>query len=156
MDELYKHIVDTYSNGFYIYSFVINFKPDSDWSNLHPSKSHGRFTTSFEKYCKRHPTISYIVFAELSMQGKYHVHGLIFDKESEYDVHEKRIKLIRNYWSRRYGWTGSQRIYSLTDPYKTTDLRFMHKNRTTSFLSIWKYITKDLHKFAFLKPFANV
>lgn len=153
MDEQYQHIINTYQNGYYIYSFVINFKLNSCYDDLHPSKAHKQFKETFEKYFKQHRTIKYICFAELSPQGKYHIHGIIFDKTADYDEHDKRLRNIRNRFRRLYGWNGFQRIYSLTDPYKTTDLRFANKTFSTTFLKIWTYITKQIKWYSFLKPF---
>lgn len=151
-----KYITTAFINGYYNYSFVITFKPDSNFARLHPAKAHRLFEASFNKYLKRHTTIKYIIFGELSQQGSYHLHGLLFDKESDYDKHESRLRLIKNFLNRNYGWQGFQRIYSLTDPYKTTDQRFRNKQYTTTFEQIWDYITKDIKMFPFLYPVKNL
>jgi len=152
-EQFYNTIQQTFNNGYYIYSFVIGFKPGGIYDSIHPAKAHRQFEETFKKYLARHSSIKYIVFGELSQQGRYHIHGLLFDKCSDYDEHDKRFRNLKNYIHRRYGWHGMQRIYSLTDPYKTTDQRFHNRQWSTTFQKVWTYIIKDVDKFPFLYPF---
>lgn len=154
--KLLEYIKQHYANGYYIYSFVISPKPDGPYDSVHPAKAHRKFEETFKKYITRIKEVSYLVYGELSNQGKYHVHGLIFFKGSDYDAHDKILRNFKNWIRRTYGWHGFQRIYSLTDPYKTTDLRFMHKEMSTTFDKIYSYITKDVGKFQFLYPFGTI
>lgn len=152
--QLYDSLVDTFNNGYYNYSFVINFKPDGPYDSLHPKEAHRKFKETFEKYFRRRGKYSFICFPELSDAGKYHIHGLIFHKESDYDKHEKAIRLIKNWMRRTFGWNAFQRIHHMQAEYKTTDLRCLKTGMWTNFAKVWKYITKDVDKYKFLKFFA--
>lgn len=158
LDKLYKYFVQHYANGYYCYSFVISPKPDGPYDSIHPAKAHRKLESTFKKYVLRVKGFSYIIFAELSQQGKYHVHGLMFHKcdAEHYSDHEKMMKNLRNWLRRTFGWNGFQRIFSLTDPYKTTDVRFLKRELTTTFEKVWTYITKDVKQFAFLYPFGSI
>lgn len=148
MQQRFEYIRTTYKNGYYIYDFVLNFKPDSPYDILHPKKGHLKFKEDVTRYFKRYKTVSYIMFPELSEIGKYHIHGLLIDKETDYDQHIKRMKIICNYIHRKYGWLGKRRIYSMYGEYTTYDIRYK-KWCKNSFERVWEYITKDNDKFKF-------
>lgn len=149
MHDLRESYRRTFSNGYFGYCLTITFKPNSDYALLHPKEAHQRFRTHFTKYAKKHGFTG-IMFPELSVNGLFHYHGLIFQK-GKYEEHEKSLRLFRNYINRNYGRHSCQFIKEYYTDYSTSVFTRKGLLRSTSFTKIWDYISKDQSKYQFLK-----
>lgn len=158
--EYPEHIRQKYANGYFNYCVTITFKRDNAFSILHPKKAHDKFKNEFTKYALKKGA-DFIMFPEISKAGALHYHGLLLFKSSDYTIHEKMLRLFRNYCSRKYGFHNFQRIYSLFTDYEVADIRNYIRKRslTTSFERIFNYITKDHYPnvvYGFLNYFTNI
>lgn len=156
-DNLRETIRERYGNGYYIHCITITFKPATSYFICHPKKAHESFKTHFSKYLTKHK-FTFIMFPEISDSGMYHLHGLIFDKTGDYNEHDKRMRLLRNYMNRSYGRHTCQHVQHLQSEGYACSMFTRRSGLVgwTSFDRIWKYITKDAERFQFLKSFSNI
>ncbi len=157
MDSLLQYLRSKYSSGFFAYCVTITFKPDVCFEKEHPRKASEAFRTVFEKYT-RGRRVDYYLWPELSRSGHLHYHGLLFFMSDDYDKHERELRVIRNYFNRRFGRHQCQRIYNLYAPYRTECISTLFRRRmlTTTFEAIVRYSSKDSQKYKFLFLVSNV
>jgi len=158
MTEVLNELYTLYKNRFqgkYCYCLTVTFKPDISYSLLHPKDAHTEFMSNFSKYAKSHK-LEYVMYPELSARGNFHYHGLVALDAPDYETHEKKMRIIRNYINRRYGRHSAQHILNWSDSgYKVSLFTKQNYMSHTTSYNVVKYITKDIGKYGFLLPFKN-
>lgn len=153
-----------YSNGYYRYFVLLTFKDGTAYADKHPRDGWAQFQKDITKYFKKHGMV-YEFYPELSVNGRLHCHGFVCFKaneharpETQYEIHEKELRLIKNYIRRKYGLNTFNRSYSYKMEYSVVDVRRRLTNREykSTFEEGYKYMIKEVDKYGFLKVFRNV
>lgn len=150
-DELRDIIRDRFSVGYITYVVTVTFKPETDYSKLHPKRAHGLFSSRFEKYCCR-KSVRYYMVPEIGKNGDYHLHGLVIFNVENNVAHEKKVRLFRNYMNRMFGRNFWQRVHNYESSYieyAAWDFKRMRPLRT-SYDDIWRYIHKEREMFNYI------
>lgn len=147
LDNIRKEILAR-DNHYWKYNLLITFRE----SHHHPKRDFVDYRLGFQRYCSKHG-IEFVAFPELSPAGRFHIHAIILIYGHEVEVHDRTVRLLRNYIGRKYGWHSMQQIIDYNNDYVVVDnQRFIFGSATTSFEQVWKYIIKDANKFTFWGP----